>query len=296
MEKVFIYMLVDPRNQQVRYIGKAKEPQKRFQRGHRYEKQNTRKCNWVQSLLKQGLTPLVQIIDEVLFSEWQFWEMHYISLYKSWGFDLTNHTGGGDQPPLVRKFGENNSFRLPKVQEKILAMNYARKGKTYLELYGEMKALELINNKRINMSGDQNPNFGKPRTEDVKIKIGRANSGVNNGMYGVEKSKEWKEAMSKVHKAKIVSELTKKKMSKAKKGKKQSKVVTEKIKNTKRKNHSGFKGKVFQYTKDFQLVQVWNNLKEIQQMFSTTNICSCLTGKLKSAYGFIWTRTELSKL
>jgi hypothetical protein len=47
-------------------------------------------------LRKQGLKPIEEVIDEVPIEEWQFWEQHYISLYKSWGFNLVNWTIGGE--------------------------------------------------------------------------------------------------------------------------------------------------------------------------------------------------------
>jgi NUMOD3 motif-containing protein len=37
----------------------------------------------------------LDVIDEVKQSEWKFWESHYISLYKSWGFKLKNKNNGG---------------------------------------------------------------------------------------------------------------------------------------------------------------------------------------------------------
>jgi hypothetical protein len=39
--------------------------------------------------------PKLEIIDIVKINEWAFWEQHYISLYKSWGFNLLNSTIGG---------------------------------------------------------------------------------------------------------------------------------------------------------------------------------------------------------
>lgn len=38
----------------------------------------------------------LEIIDEV--EDWKFWEKHYISLYKSWGFELLNKNNGGGGP------------------------------------------------------------------------------------------------------------------------------------------------------------------------------------------------------
>jgi len=42
-----------------------------------------------------GFKSFIEVIDEVLTSEYKFWEKHYISLYKSWGFKLENKNKGG---------------------------------------------------------------------------------------------------------------------------------------------------------------------------------------------------------
>lgn len=92
----FIYALIDPRNEAIRYIGKSDSPKIRFDH-HLIDKKNvTHKTNWIQSLLKIGLKPDFDILDKVNSNEWQFWERHYISLYKSFGCQLTNLTDGGD--------------------------------------------------------------------------------------------------------------------------------------------------------------------------------------------------------
>ena len=41
-----------------------------------------------------GNVRLVEI-DQIPINEWKFWEKHYISLYKSWGFKLINKNDGG---------------------------------------------------------------------------------------------------------------------------------------------------------------------------------------------------------
>lgn len=118
--KTFIYALIDPRNQQIKYIGKANNPKLRFN-GHLREclKTETLKNNWIKSLLNKGLKPIVEIIDEVLESEWQFWERHYISLYKSWGFKLKNDPKcpGGDCGPTM-KGKDNPAFGKPRLDQR----------------------------------------------------------------------------------------------------------------------------------------------------------------------------------
>ena len=91
----FIYCLVDPRDDQPKYIGKANDLNRRLSE-HILDKRVTKKTNWIKSLKSKGLRPSIELIDEVFRKEWKFWEKHYISLYRSWGFNLKNHTDGGE--------------------------------------------------------------------------------------------------------------------------------------------------------------------------------------------------------
>src|ERR1035437_1197902 len=93
--KIFIYELTDPITNQPRYVGKTNNLSYRLY-SHTHKKENTHKGNWIQSLKNKGKQPIIQVIDEVDEEEWKFWERRYISLYKSWGFCLTNGTIGGD--------------------------------------------------------------------------------------------------------------------------------------------------------------------------------------------------------
>jgi hypothetical protein len=42
-----------------------------------------------------GNNTLLEVIDIVKNNNWLFWEKHYISLFKSWGFNLKNKNEGG---------------------------------------------------------------------------------------------------------------------------------------------------------------------------------------------------------
>jgi len=94
----YIYELIDPVTNVTRYIGKTIDLKLRFEK-HIWEAKKGKKSyknNWVKGLLEVNLTPIINIIDEVLESEWQFWEQFYIDLYKSWEIKLTNLTSGGE--------------------------------------------------------------------------------------------------------------------------------------------------------------------------------------------------------
>lgn len=97
MKKTFIYCVHDPRpNSLEKYIGKSDDPKVRLN-SHFYEKGKYYSANWFRKLKSLGfdLNEQLDVIDEVPENEWQFWERHYISLYRSWGFILTNTSPGG---------------------------------------------------------------------------------------------------------------------------------------------------------------------------------------------------------
>lgn len=94
METVFIYALNCPSTGRTRYIGKASNPYDRYC-SHLDKKphEDTRKARWLRSLREN---PVLEILDEVPTSEWQFWEREWIRLYRVLMFDLVNGTDGGD--------------------------------------------------------------------------------------------------------------------------------------------------------------------------------------------------------
>ena len=97
METTNIYTLTDPRTNKVRYVGKANNVSQRYKAHlNKARKHQTHKWNWIQQLKREGLKPIIDVIDIVSIYEWQYWEIYWISQMKQWGFDLVNYTNGGD--------------------------------------------------------------------------------------------------------------------------------------------------------------------------------------------------------
>ena len=97
--KNYIYSLSDPDTNEVRYIGKTNNLKRRLSKHLSNSELNSgnHKSNWIISLLRNNKLPIMDIIDE--FDETNdinFYEIFYISLFKTWGFNLTNQTNGGD--------------------------------------------------------------------------------------------------------------------------------------------------------------------------------------------------------
>lgn len=95
MKTAFIYGLRCPLTGLIRYVGKCDDPKTRLP-GHLKDPKKNHRTNWIKSLTKQGLKPALEIIAEVPWGAWQFWERSYIRLYRCIGFDLVNATDGGD--------------------------------------------------------------------------------------------------------------------------------------------------------------------------------------------------------
>lgn len=102
IKTIYIYVLIDPRNNEIRYVGKSINPNVRVRRHiseAKNSKQTNHRINWLKNLASDGYKPIIEIIDEVV-GEWEWLEIYWINQLKVWGFKLVNSTDGGENPPL----------------------------------------------------------------------------------------------------------------------------------------------------------------------------------------------------
>lgn len=97
---VKIYTLKDPITNEIRYVGKTKQSLKARWYSHcslyRLNRNVSYKNSWIKSLLNHNLKPIIELLDIVPESEWEFWESYWIFQLKSWNINLTNMTSGGE--------------------------------------------------------------------------------------------------------------------------------------------------------------------------------------------------------
>lgn len=129
-QNTFIYSL--SHNDVIRYVGKANNLKNRLYK-HLHCKRDTHCSNWINKAIRNGVKIKIEEIDEVSMSGWGFWEKYYISLFKSWGFDLTNRHEGGN-------------------------------GSSYLS----ESVRSRLSKQRM---GKGNPQYGKPKSFEIKRKI-----------------------------------------------------------------------------------------------------------------------------
>ena len=98
MKRIFIYTLSHPITKEIRYLGKTNNLEKRFRKhiNESIKSTSSHKKAWINSLLKLNLKPIIEIIDTTDYNNWKSSEQYWSSQLKSWGFNLTNQTNGGD--------------------------------------------------------------------------------------------------------------------------------------------------------------------------------------------------------
>lgn len=108
-----IYVLIDPRDGEIRYVGmtgKTLETRLRGRlkdtrcRGHRR--------HWLDQLKRMGMTPTIQLIQEVPTDFGGQAEVYWISYFRAVGCNLVNGTDGGEGGHLGVKMSEETKEKL----------------------------------------------------------------------------------------------------------------------------------------------------------------------------------------
>jgi len=195
MRNHYIYVLIDPLTNMVRYIGKTDNVRRRYMEHIRecnWTKKKSHKAYWILKLLKNNQKPIVEIIEETTSEHSSFWEMHYISLYRSWGFNLINKTLGGEGSSnykasdeertrrSIRTKGEGNTFFGKKHSDETREIMSNKSKERFKDpsnnpMYGRKhkeQSIELMrNNKLGRYDGDKNPNSKELYEYDLNNKL-----------------------------------------------------------------------------------------------------------------------------
>jgi hypothetical protein len=198
MPKVYIYGLVDPRNSAIRYVGKSIRPKERL-KDHiqRASRSRRRKARWINSLCAIGLQPQLVYLEETIDEFWEDRERWWIKHCKELGYDLTNHTEGGDG---VHKPDEESRKRLSESRKKLFT-NAEFKSKMQ-EVYRNPERRRKISEGLTNKPKDpehisklpQNKS-GWKQSEEAKKKISVGLRG-NKNAKGKKHTEETKEKIS----------------------------------------------------------------------------------------------------
>lgn len=104
MKPVKIYILVDPRDNAIRYVGKTTQKLSTRLSAHLRENSKCHRCNWIKNLKACDLKPRIVVLEELCGEwPWQEAEKFWIKFLKLNGHNLTNNTSGGDGVPDLPK-------------------------------------------------------------------------------------------------------------------------------------------------------------------------------------------------
>lgn len=111
---VKIYKLIDPRTNEIRYIGKTISLLQRRLRCHIHTAKNgnNHKDNWIKNILNDNLRPIIELVEMVPEKDWEEREKYWIAYYNSIGVNLTNATDGGSNVSFIKKeyfYGQEKS-------------------------------------------------------------------------------------------------------------------------------------------------------------------------------------------
>lgn len=166
----FIYALLDPQDNEPRYIGKMRKGIDNRLRQHASTRRAVRSSHWIHNVMCAGYMPeAVELEAGLSETEWPEAEQFWIAYFKSLGADLTNHTKGGHD--VVKVKGLNPFFNINKVGADRLAR--------HKELHGtEHRVLWFILS-RMNFEGKAFPKqaaiaeaLGMPKSQ-VSVAIKR---------------------------------------------------------------------------------------------------------------------------
>lgn len=178
----FVYRLSSPENNVVKYIGITKDLSVRYRKHITQTSKRTLKNNWIKSLLKRGVKPVMTVIDGAeTREEANILEKYWIIKHKDWGFDLKNMTNGGDggdtmsgrklTPEQCLKISQRNKgMRRPDLSES----NKEKKSKSVLQINPENGAvIERFESVRIasELTGCSRTNIAKFASGNIKPTI-----------------------------------------------------------------------------------------------------------------------------
>lgn len=186
---VFIYVLKDPTDLKVKYVGKtALSINKRYsQHIHNWKRKSGRlnKLNsWIKSLANLNLLPIIEIIDEVSDDNWIEAERGYIRLFKAIGCNLKNCTLGGEGTCGYKMTEESINKRNITLK---VSKAWAEKNKQHSVIMKQKHAEGNIKFGYAHLPLEKRIEIGKKHSKKMKEKFINDKNYLNNMLLKVKK-------------------------------------------------------------------------------------------------------------
>ncbi len=120
MSNTYIYGLIDPRDNKLKYVGATTTGDRRYYQHCQiyYLKKSTLKNNWIKSLLSQNLKPNLHIIQFCEKEHLAYLEKYYINFFNKRGYALLNHNNEG--------YGIRPKIKTSEEQKRNASLNFTK--------------------------------------------------------------------------------------------------------------------------------------------------------------------------
>lgn len=185
----YIYGLIDPETEEIRYVGKSIRPTQRLQ-NHMNEVSNCHRSHWLQSLKRRGLKPELMILESVHGEwPWQESERYWIKRLKDAGCRLTNNTSGGDGvsdlPPETREKMRQTWLGRKHRPETLIKLSIASAGRRH-STESKERMRRLMTGRKIEWVDKVAKGLRKFSSEAVSVIRIRLDAGEKVGALAVE--------------------------------------------------------------------------------------------------------------
>jgi hypothetical protein len=265
MQIIYIYSLKDPETNEIRYIGKTTNINTRLKAHITRSRHNKyHSARWVQSVLKRGFRPIIELVEECTEENWVEREKYWIAYYREL-FDLTNILEGGDGGSTFGRLGKPWSDEQRKNNRKArlgVSVNHTEEGK---KNRAEGVRKYYNKNKKPVLQYDLDGNF------------------IKEWDSAVDAGKELNICISNINKCC--------KKNRLKAGGFQWRYKDGEIKIGKYVKRESINNKaIIQMTKESEAIKEYKSIMDAstQTGILNTSIKNCLSGRTKSAGGYKW--------
>jgi group I intron endonuclease len=202
--KVYIYGLKCPTKNVVRYVGKSKNPKRRYSqhlshpKASRYE--NIHLYRWLAKLLRESIKPELIIFEECDNKDWKIKEKKWISKF---GLDnLLNMNQGGIEPPdntglkWTEEQKENHPAHKRKGKPQWIDIPHPLLGKEH-PAKGQKRSkefCELMSKQRLEKNGMRGVKLSKERVKQIKERVRKPIALIDDNGNILKEYKSQKEA------------------------------------------------------------------------------------------------------
>lgn len=191
-----VYALIDPRDAEVRYIGKTLKRRldrrlvRHVEDALTLSRRNHR-LNWIRDVLNSGRMPSMLVLERGI-GDWAAAERRWIDRFRKSGFELVNQTDGGEGCPGVNPSEDTRKkLRAAWTEERRIRMSARH--------LGRKPSSETCEKIRL-------ANIGKKASAEARLHMRLAHLGKPTGRLGKKHSAEACEHMRQAQKARFQRE------------------------------------------------------------------------------------------